>query len=61
MSTLQGEVLAEVFRAGIVESTHSGHLVLINSDGSIRRNGPKWTSTFTEATCDCLCQPLRKF
>ena len=36
MSKAQGEVLAEVFRAGIVESIHSGHLALINSDGSIR-------------------------
>lgn len=36
MSSSHGEVLAEVVRAGIVESTHSGHLALINSDGSIR-------------------------
>ena len=36
MSNAHGEVLAEVIRAGIVESTHSGHLALINSDGSIR-------------------------
>lgn len=36
MSKQQGEVLAEVVRAGIIESVHSGHLALINSDGSIR-------------------------
>jgi L-asparaginase II len=36
MSSAHGEVLAEVIRAGIVESTHSGHLALINGDGSIR-------------------------
>jgi L-asparaginase II len=30
-----GEVLAEVTRSGIVESVHPGHLVLLNTDGSI--------------------------
>ena len=30
-----GEVLAEVTRSGVVESVHAGHLVLINTDGSI--------------------------
>ena len=30
-----GEVLAEVTRSGVVESVHSGHLVLLNADGSI--------------------------
>jgi len=32
---LQGEVLAEVTRSGVVESVHSGHIVLLNADGSI--------------------------
>jgi L-asparaginase II len=30
-----GEVLAEVTRSGVVESVHAGHLVLLNTDGSI--------------------------
>ena len=30
-----GEVLAEVTRSNVVESVHSGHMVLLNSDGSI--------------------------
>jgi L-asparaginase II len=30
-----GEVLAEVTRSNIVESVHSGHMVLLNADGSI--------------------------
>ena len=30
-----GEVLAEVTRGGVVESVHAGHLVALNSDGSI--------------------------
>jgi L-asparaginase II len=31
----QGEILAEITRSGVVESVHSGHLVILNSDGSI--------------------------
>ena len=30
-----GEVLAEVTRSGVVESVHSGHLLILNSDGSV--------------------------
>ena len=30
-----GEVLAEVTRSEVVESVHAGHLVMLNSDGSI--------------------------
>ena len=30
-----GEVLAEVTRSDVVESVHAGHLVLLNTDGSI--------------------------
>ena len=36
MSNFTGALLAEVVRAGLVESLHNGHLVLINSDGSHR-------------------------
>ena len=36
MSNFTGELLAEVVRAGVVESVHNGHLALINSDGSLR-------------------------
>ncbi len=36
MGNFTGVLLAEVVRAGIVESVHNGHLVLINSDGSVR-------------------------
>lgn len=36
MSNFAGALLAEVVRAGTIESVHSGHLALINSDGSIR-------------------------
>ena len=30
-----GETLAEITRSGFVESVHSGHLVILNSDGSV--------------------------
>ena len=30
-----GEILAEITRSGFVESVHSGHLVILNSDGSV--------------------------
>ena len=36
MSNFTGALLAELVRAGIVESVHNGHLALINSDGSVR-------------------------
>ena len=36
MSNFTGELLAEVVRAGVVESVHNGHLALINSDGTLR-------------------------
>jgi L-asparaginase II len=36
MSDLLGGLLAEVDRAGLVESAHFGHLALINSDGTVR-------------------------
>ena len=36
MSNFTGELLAEVVRAGVVESVHNGHLALINSDGKLR-------------------------
>jgi len=29
------EILAEITRSGVVESVHSGHLVILNSDGSV--------------------------
>jgi L-asparaginase II len=35
MSNFQGAILAELTRNGLVESVHSGHLVILNSDGSI--------------------------
>jgi L-asparaginase II len=30
-----GEILAEITRSGVVESIHTGHLVLLDSDGSV--------------------------
>ena len=36
MSNFTGDLLAEIVRAGVVESVHNGHLALINSDGSLR-------------------------
>ena len=33
---VRGEILAEVTRSGLVESHHSGHLVLLAADGSIQ-------------------------
>ena len=36
MVNFTGELLAEVIRAGVVESVHNGHIALINSDGSLR-------------------------
>ena len=38
MSNFQGEVLAELVRNGLVESVHSGHLVMLNSEGSIYKS-----------------------
>ena len=35
MSNYSGEVLAEVIRAGVVESAHLGYLVALKSDGAI--------------------------
>ena len=35
MSNFQGEVLAELTRNGLVESLHAGHLLILNSDGSV--------------------------
>ena len=35
MSHHIGDVLAEVIRSGVIESFHTGHLCIINSDGSI--------------------------
>ena len=31
-----GQTLAEITRSGVVESVHTGHLVILNSDGSVR-------------------------
>lgn len=33
---VRGEILAEVTRSGLVESHHSGHLVLLAADGSVQ-------------------------
>ena len=33
-NNFQGEVLAELTRNGLVESIHSGHLIMLNADGS---------------------------
>ena len=35
MSNYQGEILAELTRNKIVESVHSGHLLILNNDGSV--------------------------
>lgn len=35
MANYQGEILAELTRNNLVESVHSGHLVILNGDGSI--------------------------
>ena len=36
MTGFTGDLLAELVRAGIIESVHNGHLALINSDGTVR-------------------------
>lgn len=36
MRNFTGDLLAELVRAGIIESVHNGHLALINSDGTLR-------------------------
>ena len=36
MSNFTGDLLAELVRAGIIESVHNGHLALINGDGTVR-------------------------
>lgn len=35
MAYTNGEILAEVTRSEVIESSHAGHLVLLNSDGSV--------------------------
>ncbi len=38
MSTeFQGDVLAELTRNGLVESVHSGHLIMLNADGTVHK------------------------
>ena len=36
MNNFTGDLLAELVRAGVIESVHNGHLALINSDGTLR-------------------------
>ena len=49
------EVLAEVTRSGVVESVHAGHLVILNSDGSVRlTKGDPTQLTFPRSTIKAI-------
>ena len=56
MSTeFQGGVLAELTRNGLVESIHSGHLIMLNADGTIHKiKGNVDLPIFPRSTVKCM-------
>ena len=51
----QGEILAEITRSGVVESVHSGHLVILNSDGSVHlTKGDPTALTYPRSTIKAI-------
>ena len=51
----RGEVLAELTRNGLVESIHTGHLIMLNSDGSVHKiKGSVDMPIFPRSTVKCM-------
>jgi len=51
----QGGVLAELTRNGLVESIHSGHLIMLNADGSIyKTKGNVDLPIFPRSSVKCM-------
>lgn len=51
----RGEVLAELTRNGLVESIHTGHLIMLNSDGSVHKiKGSVDLPIFPRSTVKCM-------
>ncbi len=54
-NNFQGEVLAELTRNGLVESIHSGHLIMLNADGSIHKvKGSVDMPIFPRSSVKCM-------
>ena len=54
-NNFQGEVLAELTRNGLVESVHSGHLIMLNADGSIHKvKGSVDMPIFPRSSVKCM-------
>ena len=51
----RGEVLAELTRNGLVESIHTGHLIMLNADGSVHKTkGSVDMPIFPRSTVKCM-------
>jgi L-asparaginase II len=51
----QGGVLAELTRNGLVESIHSGHLIMLNADGSVyKTKGNVDLPIFPRSSVKCM-------
>ena len=51
----RGEVLAELTRNGLVESIHSGHLIMLNADGSVHKiKGSVDMPIFPRSSVKCM-------
>jgi hypothetical protein len=51
----RGEVLAELTRNGLVESIHTGHLIMLNADGSVHKiKGSVDMPIFPRSTVKCM-------
>jgi L-asparaginase II len=54
-NNFQGGVLAELTRNGLVESIHSGHLIMLNADGSIHKvKGSVDMPIFPRSSVKCM-------
>ena len=54
-NNFQGEVLAELTRNGLVESIHSGHLIMLNADGSDHKvKGSVEMPIFPRSSVKCM-------
>ena len=54
-NNFQGEVLAELTRNGLVESIHSGHLIMLNADGSVHKTkGSVDMPIFPRSSVKCM-------
>ena len=51
----RGEVLAELTRNGLVESIHTGHLIMLNADGSVyKTKGSVDMPIFPRSSVKCM-------